>query len=81
VQLSVNHRCFVQDTEDDIRAVASDALLPASAAIVAGQSSVLAQLKGILWDTLLTLEDLSLSTGQASSPRKSRFPFPGNPGY
>ena len=53
----------VQDTEDDIRAVAADALLPASAAVVAGQSSVLAQLKAILWDTLLTLEDLSLSTG------------------
>ena len=54
----------MQDTEDDIRAVAADALLPASAAIVSGQISVLAQLKAILWDTLLTLEDLSLSTGR-----------------
>jgi hypothetical protein len=77
VTTAVSH--LVQDVEDDIRAVAADALLPAAAAIVAGQESVLLELKSILWNTLLTLEDLNLSTGNLRPAPSQTCPPPPPP--
>ena len=59
----------MQDKEDDIRAVAAEALLPIAPAVAAGDQSTLRSLKSRLWDILLVLEDLDLSTGMAYSRR------------
>ncbi|OMO61314.1 SNF2-related protein [Corchorus olitorius] len=50
----------LEDPDDDVRAVAADALIPAAAAIVKGQS--LRSIVMLLWDILLDLDDLSPST-------------------
>ena len=52
-----------QDADDDVRAVAAEALLPVASAVVDGEQATLRKLRNVLWDILLTLEDLSLSTG------------------
>ena len=54
---------YAQDGDDDVRAVAAEALLPMASAVVEGEQATLRKLRNILWDILLTLEDLSLSTG------------------
>ncbi|KAL1362643.1 hypothetical protein HN51_010870 [Arachis hypogaea] len=52
----------LEDPDDDVRAVAADALIPASAAIVALQGPTLRTIVMLLWDILLDLDDLSPST-------------------
>ena len=53
----------LQDSEDDVRAVAADALIPVADAIAQGNRSTLTSLLTTLWNLLLSPEDLSLSTG------------------
>ncbi|KAK7312063.1 hypothetical protein VNO77_35609 [Canavalia gladiata] len=52
----------LEDPDDDVRAVAADALIPAAAAIVALQGQTLHSIVMLLWDILLDLDDLSPST-------------------
>ncbi|KAB2614179.1 TATA-binding protein-associated factor BTAF1-like [Pyrus ussuriensis x Pyrus communis] len=52
----------LEDPDDDVRAVAADALIPTSAAIVALKGETLHSIVMLLWDILLDLDDLSPST-------------------
>ncbi|XP_039028640.1 TATA-binding protein-associated factor BTAF1-like isoform X2 [Hibiscus syriacus] len=52
----------LEDPDDDVRAVAADALIPAAAAIVALKGQLLHSIIMLLWDILLDLDDLSPST-------------------
>uniref|UniRef100_A0A1J3DBB1 TATA-binding protein-associated factor BTAF1 n=1 Tax=Noccaea caerulescens TaxID=107243 RepID=A0A1J3DBB1_NOCCA len=52
----------LEDSDDDVRAVAADALIPAAAAIVSLRGQTLLSIVMLLWDVLLELDDLSPST-------------------
>ncbi|XP_060973663.1 TATA-binding protein-associated factor BTAF1 isoform X1 [Cannabis sativa] len=52
----------LEDPDDDVRAVAADALIPTAAAIVSLQGQTLNSIVMLLWDILLDLDDLSPST-------------------
>ncbi|GLT87547.1 hypothetical protein SLE2022_056260 [Rubroshorea leprosula] len=52
----------LEDPDDDVRAVAADALIPAAASIVALKGHLLHSIVMLLWDILLDLDDLSPST-------------------
>lgn len=52
----------LEDPDDDVRAVAADALIPTSAAIVSMKGRTLHSIVMLLWDILLDLDDLSPST-------------------
>ncbi|KAK8545550.1 hypothetical protein V6N13_066828 [Hibiscus sabdariffa] len=52
----------LEDPDDDVRAVAADALIPAAPAIVALKGQLLHSIVMLLWDILLDLDDLSPST-------------------
>uniref|UniRef100_A0A2P2MP00 TATA-binding protein-associated factor BTAF1 isoform X1 n=1 Tax=Rhizophora mucronata TaxID=61149 RepID=A0A2P2MP00_RHIMU len=52
----------LEDPDDDVRAVAADALIPAAAAIVSLKGRTLHLIIMLLWDILLDLDDLSPST-------------------
>ncbi|XP_031406931.1 TATA-binding protein-associated factor BTAF1 [Punica granatum] len=52
----------LEDPDDDVRAVAADALIPAAAAIVDKKGQTLHDIIMLLWDILLDLDDLSPST-------------------
>ncbi|XP_008219029.1 PREDICTED: TATA-binding protein-associated factor BTAF1 [Prunus mume] len=52
----------LEDPDDDVRAVAADALIPTAAAIVALNGQTLHSIVMLLWDILLDLDDLSPST-------------------
>ncbi len=52
-----------QDRDDDVRAVAAEALLPVAGALASGAGGVRSTLTATLWDLLLDLDDLSPSTG------------------
>ncbi|KAK8261525.1 hypothetical protein V6Z12_D13G193700 [Gossypium hirsutum] len=52
----------LEDPDDDVRAVAADALIPAADAIVALKGQSLHSIVMLLWDILLDLDDLSPST-------------------
>ncbi|PON37204.1 Coatomer beta subunit [Parasponia andersonii] len=52
----------LEDPDDDVRAVAADALIPMAAAIVSLQGQTLNSIVMLLWDILLDLDDLSPST-------------------
>ncbi|XP_057511229.1 LOW QUALITY PROTEIN: TATA-binding protein-associated factor BTAF1 [Actinidia eriantha] len=52
----------LEDADDDVRAVAADALLPSAAAIVSQKGLTLHSIVMLLWDILLDLDDLSPST-------------------
>ncbi|XP_059663033.1 TATA-binding protein-associated factor BTAF1 isoform X2 [Cornus florida] len=52
----------LEDPDDDVRAVAADALIPAATAIVSLNGQTLHSIVMILWDILLDLDDLSPST-------------------
>lgn len=54
----------LEDPDDDVRAVAADALIPTAAAIVALEDHVLHPIVMLLWDILLDLDDLSPSTSR-----------------
>ena len=51
------------DTDDDVRAAASEALLPISADVIRLRPRGVPSLLSILWDALLDLDDLTVSTG------------------
>uniref|UniRef100_A0A7N0U9X5 TATA-binding protein-associated factor BTAF1 n=1 Tax=Kalanchoe fedtschenkoi TaxID=63787 RepID=A0A7N0U9X5_KALFE len=52
----------LEDPDDDVRAVAADALIPTSAALVSLKGETLQNIIMLLWDILLDLDDLSPST-------------------
>ncbi|XP_058206166.1 TATA-binding protein-associated factor BTAF1 isoform X3 [Rhododendron vialii] len=52
----------LEDPDDDVRAVAAEALLPSAAAIVSQNGPTLHSVVMLLWDILLDLDDLSPST-------------------
>lgn len=52
----------LEDPDDDVRAVAADALIPAASSIVAQMDHTLHTIVMLLWDILLDLDDLSPST-------------------
>ncbi|CAB4312558.1 unnamed protein product [Prunus armeniaca] len=54
----------LEDPDDDVRAVAADALIPTAAAIVALNGQTLHSIVMLLWDILLDLDDLSPSTSR-----------------
>lgn len=53
---------YLQDKDDDVRAVAAEALLPAAEVLALGASPDAQLTLTLLWDALLTLEDLSPAT-------------------
>ncbi|OVA11083.1 SNF2-related [Macleaya cordata] len=52
----------LEDPDDDVRAVAAEALIPTAAAIVCLNGETLHSIVMLLWDILLDLDDLSPST-------------------
>lgn len=54
----------LEDPDDDVQAVAADALIPAAASIVALKGQTLHSIVMLLWDILLDLDDLSPSTSR-----------------
>lgn len=52
----------LEDSDDDVRAVAADALIPAAASIVCLKGQTLHAIVMLLWDIMLDLDDLSPST-------------------
>ncbi|XP_072972272.1 TATA-binding protein-associated factor BTAF1 isoform X2 [Typha angustifolia] len=52
----------LEDPDDDVRAVAAEALIPAAATIVSLNDHMLHPIVMLLWDILLDLDDLSPST-------------------
>ncbi|XP_050224849.1 TATA-binding protein-associated factor BTAF1 isoform X2 [Mercurialis annua] len=52
----------LEDPDDDVRAVAADALIPTAGAIVSLKGRTLHSIIMLLWDILLDLDDLSPST-------------------
>lgn len=57
-------RTGLEDPDDDVRAVAAEALIPTSAAIASLKGPVLHRIIMLLWDILLDLDDLSPSTSR-----------------
>lgn len=57
----------LEDPDDDVRAVAAEALIPAASSIVTLDDSVLHSIVKLLWDILLDLDDLSPSTSRYCS--------------
>lgn len=55
-------KCGLEDPDDDVRAVAADALIPAAASIFSQKNEILHSIVMLLWDILLDLDDLSPST-------------------
>lgn len=52
----------LEDPDDDVRAVAADALIPTAPALVSLKGQALQSIIMLLWDILLDLDDLSPST-------------------
>ncbi|XP_075109264.1 TATA-binding protein-associated factor BTAF1 isoform X1 [Nicotiana tabacum] len=52
----------LEDPDDDVRAVAADALIPTAASVVSLNGQLLHSIIMLLWDILLDLDDLSPST-------------------
>ena len=55
----------MQDADDDVRAVAAEALLPVAAQLATMRAASSTALQNQLWDILLDVEELSPSTGAA----------------
>ena len=54
----------LEDPDDDVQAVAADALIPAASSIVSLKGQTLHLIVMLLWDILLDLDDLSPSTSR-----------------
>lgn len=54
----------LEDPDDDVRAVAAEALIPSAAELVSLKDSTLNSIVMLLWDILLDLDDLSPSTNR-----------------
>lgn len=52
-----------QDREDDVRAVSAEALLPVVSLLAQQRSQAASEVEDALWDLLLDVDDLSVSTG------------------
>lgn len=59
----------LEDPDDDVRAVAAEALIPTAASIVSLNDRMLQSIMMLLWDILLDLDDLSPSTSRYLSSR------------
>lgn len=53
----------LQDREDDVRAVSAEALLPVVHLVPQQTSQAARDVESALWDLLLEVDDLSVSTG------------------
>ena len=53
----------LQDPDDDVRAVAAEALLPVAAQLCQCDAALQRQIVELLWDALLDVDDLSPSIG------------------
>ncbi|KAG6551134.1 hypothetical protein Mapa_007369 [Marchantia paleacea] len=71
--------CMVglEDPDDDVRAVAAEALTPAAAALVASNSEAVSAILLSLWDILLDLDDLSPSTSSVMHLLSELYSQPG----
>jgi TATA-binding protein-associated factor len=60
------HACKagLEDPDDDVRAVAAEALIPAADSLVRLNDQILRPIVMLLWDILLDLDDLSPSTSR-----------------
>lgn len=58
----------LEDADDDVRAVAADAMIPTAAAIISLKGETLHSIIMLLWDILLDLDDLSPSTSRYVDP-------------
>lgn len=69
----VLHACKagLEDPDDDVRAVAAEALIPAAASLVRLNDQLLNSVVMLLWDILLDLDDLSPSTSRYYSISRS----------
>ncbi len=63
---SEHHDWVPQDGDDDVRAVAAEALLPVAAQLASMPATSSAALSNQLWDILLDVDELSPSTGAAA---------------
>lgn len=54
----------LEDADDDVRAVAAEALIPTAPALVLLHGRTLNSIVMLLWDILLDLDDLSPSTSR-----------------
>ena len=59
-------RLTPQDADDDVRAVAAEALLPVATQLATMRAASVTALQGQLWDILLDVDELSPSTGAAA---------------
>ena len=59
-----NVPCNAQDREDDVRAVSAEALLPIVSLISQQETEAALDTENALWDLLLDVDDLSVSTGE-----------------
>ncbi|RWW27196.1 hypothetical protein BHE74_00003049 [Ensete ventricosum] len=57
----------LEDPDDDVRAVAAEALIPTAAAITSLDDQMLHSIVMLLWDILLDLDDLSPSTSRRNT--------------
>ena len=60
------HACKagLEDPDDDVRAVAAEALIPAADSLVRQNDQILRPIVMLLWDISLDLDDLSPSTSR-----------------
>jgi TATA-binding protein-associated factor len=70
----------LRDVDDDVRAVAAEALFPIAKSLVSFVPDRIPQLVATLWDALLDLDDISASTGSVLRllTEISRVPTPDN---
>ncbi|RRT74285.1 hypothetical protein B296_00021134 [Ensete ventricosum] len=64
----------LEDPDDDVRAVAAEALIPTAAAITSLGDQMLHSIVMLLWDILLDLDDLSPSTSSLTCADTSETP-------
>jgi TATA-binding protein-associated factor len=65
------------DKMDDVRSVAAETILPVASHVVRVCSDKLPEILGILWDTLMELDDLTASTNSVMSLLAQFYSLPG----
>ncbi|KAL9234087.1 hypothetical protein vseg_008996 [Gypsophila vaccaria] len=70
----------LEDPDDDVRAVAADALIPAASSLVARMDQTLNLIVMLLWDILLDLDDLSPSTSSVMNLLAEIYTYAGMTG-
>lgn len=61
----------LQDPDDDVRAVAAEALLPVAAQLCRCDDDLQQQIVKLLWDALLDVDDLNPSIGRGAALKLS----------